>query len=227
MSNRSRLCGDALSRTAARVEHARLGADNGRIQGQVLDSQGAESPGRDRDRSTSPALQGAKRRCRMRRAGSASPAVPPGVFSKADSPTSRRSSRQHRSRSRPDGDGAITMQLASVAETLTVTAASPIIDSTSTVTGVVADSEMLNRLPVRRDIYVATRFAAGVVDDAVGPTGARVERRRKPVHRRRAQHDGRRARQIRARTSTWTSSTRWRPRRAGCRPSTGAAPAAS
>ena len=29
---------------------------------------------------------------------------------------------------------------------------------------------MLNRLPVRRDIYAATRFAAGVVDDAVGPT---------------------------------------------------------
>ena len=32
------------------------------------------------------------------------------------------------------------------------------------------DAEILNRLPVRRDIYSATRFAAGVVDDAVGPT---------------------------------------------------------
>ncbi len=61
------------------------------------------------------------------------------------------------------------MQLASVAETVTVEASSPVIDTQSTTIGINAKAEIFNRLPVQRDIYSIARLAPGTTDDGVGP----------------------------------------------------------
>jgi hypothetical protein len=142
-----------------------------RIQGQIVDAQGAVVPGATVT-VTSPALQGTLTEVSDADGRFRFPSVPPGRYAvKAELSNFKTFEQQNievgldRTATLP-----ITMQLASVKESVTVTGTSPIIDQTSTVTGVVAGAELLNRLPVRRDIYSATRFAAGVVDDAVGPT---------------------------------------------------------
>jgi hypothetical protein len=143
----------------------------GRLQGQILDAQGAVVPGATVT-VTSPALQGTLIETTDADGRFRFPSVPPGRYAvKAELSNFKTFEQQNievgldRTVTLP-----ITMQLASVKESVTVTATSPVIDQTSTVTGVVAGVELLSRLPVRRDIYSATRFAAGVVDDAVGPT---------------------------------------------------------
>ena len=143
----------------------------GRIQGQIMDAQNAVLPGVTVT-ITSPALQGALTEVTDADGRFRFPSVPPGRY------TVKAELSNFKTFEQPNVDVGldrtatvpITMQLASVAETITVMGTTPIIDQTSTITGVVANEELLSRLPVRRDIYSATRFAAGVVDDAVGPT---------------------------------------------------------
>ncbi len=64
----------------------------------------------------------------------------------------------------------LTMSVASVAETVNVTAASPVVDTTSTAGGIVANADQFNRLPMRRDFYGITKIAPGATEDAVGPS---------------------------------------------------------
>src|SRR6185503_7429256 len=64
----------------------------------------------------------------------------------------------------------LTLQLAGVQESVTVTGVSSTIDTTSTVTGVNAGEDLFNRIPVRRDFYAVTRVAPGVTTDTVGPS---------------------------------------------------------
>jgi len=143
----------------------------GRIQGQILDAQSAVVPG-VMVTVTSPALQGSLTQVTDGEGRFRFPSVPPGRYSLKAELSKFKTFEQSNIDIELDRTVfvPITMQLASVTETVTVTGQSAVIDSTSTVTGVVATSEILTRLPVRRDIYSATRFAAGVVDDAVGPT---------------------------------------------------------
>ena len=143
----------------------------GRIQGQVMDVQNAVLPGVTVT-VTSPSLQGALTEVTDADGRFRFPSVPPGRYTvKAELSNFKTFELPNvevgldRTATVP-----ITLQLASVTEAITVTGTTPIIDQTSTVTGVVASEELLSRLPVRRDIYSASRFAAGVVDDAVGPT---------------------------------------------------------
>ena len=61
------------------------------------------------------------------------------------------------------------MQLASLSETVEVQAQTPVVDTSSTTTGVNVTPELFNKLPVRRDFYALTSMAPGVTQDAVGP----------------------------------------------------------
>ena len=143
----------------------------GRIQGQVVDAQGAAVPGATVT-VTSPALQGSLTQVSDGEGRFRFPSVPPGRYAVKSELSSFKTVELNNVEVGLDRTATvpITMQLASVTESVTVTGQTPIIDSTSTITGVVAGAEILNRIPVRRDIYAATRFSAGVVDDAVGPT---------------------------------------------------------
>ncbi len=136
-----------------------------------MDVQGAAVPGATVT-VTGPALQGALTEVSDSEGRFRFPSLPPGRYSVKAELASFKTVDQGNIEVGLDRTVTvpITMQLASVSETVTVTGVSPIIDGTSTVTGVIADEALLTRLPVRRDIYSATRFAAGVVDDAVGPT---------------------------------------------------------
>jgi hypothetical protein len=62
----------------------------------------------------------------------------------------------------------VTLQLASVTESVTVTAVSSTIDTTSTVTGVNAGADLFERIPLRRDFYAVARVAPGTTEDTVG-----------------------------------------------------------
>jgi hypothetical protein len=62
----------------------------------------------------------------------------------------------------------LTMQMASVQETVQVEASTPTIDTQSTTIGINAKSELFNRLPVQRDFYSIARLAPGATEDAVG-----------------------------------------------------------
>ena len=147
----------------------------GRIQGQIVDAQGAVIPGATVT-VTSPALQGALTEVTDGDGRFRFPSVPPGRYTVKAELSNFKTFEQPNVEVGLDRTVtlAVTMQLASLTESVTVTGSSPVIDQTSTVTGVVATTELLSRLPVRRDIYSATRFAAGVVDETrnetVGPT---------------------------------------------------------
>ncbi len=143
----------------------------GRIQGQIVDAQGAVVPGATVT-VTSPSLQGALTQVSDAEGRFRFPSVPPGRYAVKADLSSFKTWEQKDIEVGLDRTVslAVTMQLASVTETVTVTGTTPVIDQTSTITGVVTNAELLSRLPVRRDIYAATRFAAGVVDDTVGPS---------------------------------------------------------
>ena len=171
MSKSSRCIG-ALAAVLLLASSSALWAQTtGRIQGQVADAQGAAVPGATVT-VTSPALQGSLTQVSDGEGRFRFPSVPPGRYAIKSELASFKTVELNNVEVGLDRTATvpITMQLASVIESVTVTAMTPVIDSTSTITGVVAGAEILNRIPVRRDIYSATRFSAGVVDDAVGPT---------------------------------------------------------
>ncbi len=64
----------------------------------------------------------------------------------------------------------LKLSLAGVAETVNVTAATPVVDTTSAVGGINVGQEIFDQLAVRRDMYDLTRLAPGVTKDTFGPT---------------------------------------------------------
>jgi len=171
MRKRSRFLG-ALAAVLLLASSSELWAQTtGRIQGQVVDAQGAVVPGVTVT-VTSPALQGALTQVSDAEGRFRFPSVPPGRYTVKAELSSFKTFELANLDVPLDQTVTVpvTLQLASVTEAVTVMATTPVIDSTSTVTGIVADSEILARLPVRRDIYSASRLAAGVTDDGVGMT---------------------------------------------------------
>jgi Carboxypeptidase regulatory-like domain len=142
----------------------------GRIQGQVLDSQGATVPGATVT-VTSPALQGAQTQVTDAEGRFRFLALPPGSYSAKVELASFQTFEQANIEVGLDRTVTlpITMQLAGVAATVNVEASSPVVDTQSTTIGINATAETFNRLPVQRDIYSIARLAPGTTDDGVGP----------------------------------------------------------
>ena len=142
----------------------------GRIQGQTLDVQGAVVPGATIT-ITSPALQGSLTQVTDAEGRFRFPSVPPGIYTVKAELSNFKTAEQNSVDVGLDRTVTLpmTMQLGGVAETVTVEASSPVIDTQSTTIGINAKAEIFNRLPVQRDIYSIARLAPGTTDDGVGP----------------------------------------------------------
>ena len=141
----------------------------GRILGQVVDAQGAALPGATVTVS-SPNLQGVQTQVTDGEGNYRFLSLPPGRYTVKVELASFKTAEQ------PNVDVGLdrtvtvpfTMQLASVTESVTVTAVSSTIDTTSTVTGVNAGADLFERIPLRRDFYAVARVAPGTTEDTVG-----------------------------------------------------------
>ena len=141
----------------------------GRILGQVLDAQGAALPGATVTVS-SPNLQGVQTQVTDGEGNYRFLSLPPGRYTVKVELASFKTAEQ------PNVDVGldktvtlpVTLQLASVTESVTVTAVSSTIDTTSTVTGVNAGADLFERIPLRRDFYAVARVAPGTTEDTVG-----------------------------------------------------------
>ena len=141
----------------------------GRILGQVLDAQGAALPGATVTVS-SPNLQGVQTQVTDSEGNYRFLSLPPGRYTVKVELASFKTAEQ------PNVDVGldktvtlpVTLQLASVTESVTVTAVSSTIDTTSTVTGVNAGADLFERIPLRRDFYAVARVAPGTTEDTVG-----------------------------------------------------------
>jgi hypothetical protein len=143
----------------------------GRILGQVVDAQGAALPGATVTVS-SPNLQGVQTQVTDSEGNYRFLSLPPGRYTVKVELASFKTAQQPNVEVGLDRTVTvpITLQLAGVSETVTVNAVSSTIDTTSTVTGVNANADLFNRIPVRRDFYDVTRVAPGVTTDTVGPS---------------------------------------------------------
>ena len=144
---------------------------SGRLVGTIVDAQGAVLPGVTVT-VTSPQLQGANTTVTDATGQFRFPSLPPGVYHvKADLSSFKP---VEQSDVRIGIDQTVTlplkMQLAGVTETVNVTGAAPVVDTTSSVGGVSVGQELMEQLAVRRDIYAVTRFAPGVTQDTFGPS---------------------------------------------------------
>jgi hypothetical protein len=144
---------------------------SGRIVGQVLDAQGAALPGATVT-VTSPNLQGIQTQVTDSQGNFRFPSLPPGRYTVKVDLNSFKTLEQKDVEVGLDRTVTLplTLQLAGVSESVTVTGVSSTIDTTSTVTGVNAGEDLFNRIPVRRDFYDVTRVAPGVTTDTVGPS---------------------------------------------------------
>ena len=147
----------------------------GRIVGQVLDAQGASLPGATVTVS-SPNLQGTQTQVTDSQGNFRFPSVPPGRYTVKVDLASFKTLEQKDVEVGLDRTVTLpmTMQLASVTESVTVMGLSPTIDTTSTATGVNAGQDVFNRIPLRRDFYAVARVAPGTTEDAVGTAVWRV-----------------------------------------------------
>jgi hypothetical protein len=141
----------------------------GRIQGTVADNTGAPVPGVSVS-ATSPSLQGVQSTTTDAKGEFRFASVPPGTYAVKIDLSGFKSVNQTGVVVGLDRTVSLSFKLevAGVAETVTVTGESPVIDTTSTTTGVNATAELFNRIPTRRDIYGIARVAAGTQDDGVG-----------------------------------------------------------
>ena len=193
MSKSSRF-GGALAAVLLLASSSMLWAQTtGRIQGQVLDAQAAALPGATVT-VTSPNLQGAQTQVTDSEGNYRFLSLPPGRYTVKVELASFKTFEQNnvdvgldRTVTLP-----VTMQLAGVTEAVTVTGVSPTIDTTSTVTGVNAGADLFER---SRCGATFTR-SRGLHRRAKTPSadGLRIDRRGEPVHHRRPEHDGCRAR---------------------------------
>ena len=141
----------------------------GRIVGTIEDAQGAVLPGVTVT-VTSPQLQGANTTVTDGGGQFRFPALPPGTYHLTAELAGFKGAEQADVRIGLDQTItlALKMQIASLAETVQVVGASPVIDTTSAAGGITAGQEMFAQLPVRRDFYSISRLAAGVTQDSVG-----------------------------------------------------------
>ena len=141
----------------------------GRIFGQVADTSGAALPGATVTIS-SPAMQGVLSTPTDSEGNFRFLSVPPGTYTVKIDLTGFRTLEQ---RSVIVGlDRTVTLsfklEIAGVAESVTVEAMSPVVDVTKTVTGINAGEDIFKRLPVRRDFYDIGKLAPGTTEDATG-----------------------------------------------------------
>ncbi len=149
----------------------------GRIQGTVTDNSGAAIPGVAVSVSSS-SLQGVHSTITDNKGEFRFASVPPGSYSVKLELAGFKTVNQSgvvvgidRTVSLP-----FKLEVAALSETVSVTGESPVIDTSSSSTGVNATADLFNRLPVQRDIYaIATRGA--------GHAGRRRRNRRSTARR--------------------------------------------
>jgi outer membrane receptor protein involved in Fe transport len=141
----------------------------GRIQGTVTDNSGAAIPGVAVSVSSS-SLQGVHSTITDGKGEFRFASVPPGSYSVklelAGFKTVNHSGVVvgiDRTVSLP-----FKLEVAALSETVSVTGESPVIDTSSSSTGVNATADLFNRLPVRRDIYAISKVAPGMQTDDFG-----------------------------------------------------------
>jgi hypothetical protein len=141
----------------------------GRLLGQVLDAQGAALPGATVTVSSA-SLQGTQTQVADSEGNFRFPSLPPGRYTVKVELASFKPVEQKDVEVGLDRTVTLplTMQLAGVSETVTVSATQTGVDTTSTVTGVNAGADLFNRIPLRRDFYAVARVAPGTTEDAVG-----------------------------------------------------------
>jgi hypothetical protein len=142
----------------------------GRIVGTVTDATGAALPGVTVT-AASPALQGTATAVSDGSGTYRFPSLPPGTYTITATLSGFKTMEQPNVVVGLDRsvDVNVKMEVASLQETVTVEATSPVVDTNSTTIGVNAKAELFERLPVQRDFYSITRLAPGATDDAVGP----------------------------------------------------------
>jgi hypothetical protein len=141
----------------------------GRIQGTVTDNSGAAVPGVVVTAS-SPSLQGVHSTTTDNKGDFRFAALPPGTYAVKVEVSGFKSVNQSGVVVGIDRTVSLSFKLevAALSETVSVTGESPVIDITNTTTGVNANSDVFNRLPVRRDIYAISRVAPGTQNDDYG-----------------------------------------------------------
>jgi hypothetical protein len=151
------------------VPSGALAQTTGRIMGQVLDAQGAALPGATVT-VTSPNLQGAQTQVTDSEGNYRFLSLPPGRYTVKVELASFKTVEQNNVEVGLDRTVTlpVTLQLAGVSESVTVTGLSPTIDTTSTVTGINAGADLFERIPLRRDFYAVARVAPGTTEDTVG-----------------------------------------------------------
>jgi len=142
----------------------------GRIVGHVVDASGAAMPGVTVSVS-SPSLQGVNTTTTDAEGGYRFPLLPPGTYEVKATLAGFKTMQQANVVVGLDRTVEVNLPMAvsGVVETVEVQATSPTVDTSSTTIGLVAKAELLNRLPIQRDIYNVTRLAPGATQDAVGP----------------------------------------------------------
>lgn len=142
----------------------------GRIFGTVVDGQNAAVPGATVTVS-SPALQGTQTQVTDTAGSFRFSALPPGPYAARVTLSGFKTIDQSNLTLRLDQTVvlAFTLEVAAREEVVTVTATPPTIDTTSTVSGIVAGAEFFDRLAGSRDFYAVTRLAPGAAIDAQGP----------------------------------------------------------
>jgi outer membrane receptor for Fe3+-dicitrate len=141
----------------------------GRITGTVTDKSGAPVPGAVIT-ATSPALQGVQTATTDSKGEFRFLSVPPGTYTVKVDLSGFKSIERSGVAVGIDRTVALALSLevATVSETITVSGESPTIDTSSTTTGVNANADMINRLPMQRDIYAVARVAPGTQQDDFG-----------------------------------------------------------
>jgi hypothetical protein len=145
-----------------------LAQTTGRLVGTIEDAQGAVLPGVTVT-ATSPQLQGASTAITDANGQFRFPALPPGAYHvKAELAGFKTVENDvniylDQTRTVP-----IKMSVAGVAETVNVVGVTPVVDTTSTTSGITAGAEVFNNLPVKRDFYAISRIAPGVTQDTYG-----------------------------------------------------------
>jgi hypothetical protein len=147
------------------------GQTTGRIEGRVADSTGGVLPGVTVTVS-SPALQGVRTAVTDSSGDYRFPTLPPGRYTVKAELAGFKTTEQSEVVVGIDRTVEInlTMPVGTVTENVVVQGASPLIDTTSTTTGINATAEFFSRLPSRRDFYAVAQFAPGVSTDNSGTT---------------------------------------------------------
>ncbi len=141
----------------------------GRITGQVVDNSGASVPGATVS-VTSPNLQGTLSSTTDSKGEFRFLSLPPGNYHLKVDLTGFKTIEQNNIQVGLDRTVNLGFKLtvASVVETVTVTGEAPVIDTSSSSTGVNATADLFTRIPVQRDFYAIARVAPGTQEDAVG-----------------------------------------------------------